>query len=77
MRTFETNARVLKGFPVLVQFTCYEPEPDVGFSGGIEIDDLFTITGRKADFICKRMTGADWAKLREDIEWSPDDWRQV
>lgn len=77
MRTFETNARVLKGFPVLVQFTCYEPEPDVGFSGGIEIDKIFTTTGKPADFIERRMTRKDWVKLTEDIWWKPDDWRQV
>lgn len=77
MRTFETNARVLNGFPIIVQFTQYRPEPDVGFNGGIEIDDIFTVTGRKADFIRRKMTGDDWVKLTETIHWSPDNWREV
>lgn len=73
-KCYEAEARVLNGFPILVRFTSYSPEPDVGYAGGIEIDDILTSAGKPASFIRRQLSEREMQNLIEEIYWHPDNW---
>lgn len=61
---------VLGGFPVLAVARINSAEPDVGYDS-IWVDDtdleLFTLRGKPAPFIEKKMTKDDWAYVVEAL----------
>lgn len=62
--TVEFETRVLGGFPVICKATMERAEPDVGIMGDYADEmELFTLKGKPATFIEKRMKDADWDAL--------------
>lgn len=56
------------GFPVIAAWMVHSAEPDVGISGPW-IDDiqLFTLRGKRAAFIEKRMSRDDYDRLAAEL----------
>lgn len=72
----EFEARILGGLPVVVRVRFEAPDRDVGFYGGVEIEDIFWRGGRGyrrvSPKVLSRMTPRDWEAL-EETAWDAKD----
>ncbi len=64
----QVEVRVLGGFPALARFDVAPAEPDIGIWDAHVTDiALFTLRGRPATFVERRMRDADWRRLEEEL----------
>ncbi len=67
-RKAEFETTVCNGFPVLVKCTVHPAEPEVGQMSEFGEDfEIFTLRGKPAPFIEKKMSQADFDRLHDEI----------
>ena len=63
----EIETTVLNGFPCIVRFYYWPPEPDVGnITNTVEITEILTTKKKHAPWLESRLSDTEWDKLYEE-----------